>query len=63
MKKNIVVLILVLFGFYWLLDHASPLPLNHEMFGLYYHNIHRAFGIVLFVVAGLIWWKWHPKSK
>ncbi|MBP9719196.1 MAG: hypothetical protein KBD46_01910 [Candidatus Levybacteria bacterium] len=62
MKKRLAVIALVLLGFYWLLDHANPLPLNHELFGLYNHDIHRAIGIVCFVAAGIVAWKWHPKN-
>lgn len=61
--KKVVVLILVLLGIYWLVDHASPLPLNHEQFGLYNHMVHRLIGIVCFVAAGVVFWKWHPKKK
>ncbi len=35
--KTLVIVILVLFGLYWLFDHAAPMPLNHEQFGLYEH--------------------------
>jgi hypothetical protein len=63
LKKSFVIIVLILLAFYWLLDHASPYPLNHEMFGLYYHNVHRALGVFLFVLAGLAWWMWKPRNK
>jgi hypothetical protein len=33
--KNTTIIVLVLLGLYWLVDHYAPLPLNHELFGLY----------------------------
>jgi hypothetical protein len=56
--KALVVILLVIIGLYWLIDHAAPLPLNHESFGLYNHTIHRIIGVVFFVAAGIVWWKW-----
>lgn len=61
--KVVVVVLLVLFGLYWLFDHSYPLPFNHEQFGLYNHTVHRWIGVVLLVVAGVVWWKWHHKKK
>ncbi|HSX58051.1 MAG TPA: hypothetical protein VLE47_02140 [Candidatus Saccharimonadales bacterium] len=61
--KILAVTLLILFGLYWLFDHYAPLPLNHESFHLYQHNLHRILGIVLLVAAGLVAWKWNPKSK
>ncbi|MBI4080940.1 MAG: hypothetical protein HY430_04180 [Candidatus Levybacteria bacterium] len=61
MKKQIVVVLLVLVGLYWLIDHTAPLPFNHEQFGLYQHGIHRIIGVVFFAAAGLAWWKWKEK--
>ncbi len=58
MKKWLVVFVLLLLGIYWLFDHTAPMPLNHEQFGLYNHDIHRMIGIVFFLSAGLVWWKW-----
>jgi len=62
MKKMLTVIVLVLLGFYWLLDHAPPLPLNHEMFDLYNHDVHRAIGFVCFFAAALVAWKWKSKK-
>ncbi len=59
--KILVVVLLVLFGFYWLVDHTSPFPLNHESFGLYNHTIHRIIGIIFFIGAGFTWRKWKTK--
>lgn len=61
--KVVVVILLVLLGVYWLFDHTAPLPLNHEQFGLYNHSVHRIIGIVALVIAAVVAWKWHPKSK
>lgn len=63
MKKTIVV-ILVILGAYWLFDHHSPWPLNHDSLGLYAHNIHRIIGIVLIVIAAFVaaLWKRKPAS-
>lgn len=55
--KNLIVIILVILGFYWLFDHYSPLPLSHESFGLYAHNIHRIMGAIFLVAAGVVAWK------
>ena len=57
MRKVLIIALLVLLGFYWLLDHSAPLPLNHDSFGLYNHDIHRIIGVVLFVIAGVVAWK------
>ena len=46
MRKVLIIALLVLLGFYWLLDHSAPLPLNHDSFGLYNHDIHRIIGVV-----------------
>ena len=61
--KNIIVVLLVVIGFYWLFDHYAPLPLNHESFHLYNHSIHRVTGVILLVVAGILAWKLPPKKK
>ncbi len=61
MKKTIIVVLVVL-GLYWLVDHAAPLPLNHESFGLYEHNIHRIIGIVCLAAAALVAWYWKSKK-
>ncbi len=61
--KLLVITFLILLGIYWLVDHASPLPLNHEAFGLYNHTIHRIMGLVFFAIAAMVAWKWHPKKS
>ncbi len=54
--KQITVIILALAGLYFLLDHRSPLPLNHEAIGLGTNHIaHSVFGIILFIAAGYLW--------
>lgn len=58
--KMSVILLLVILGIYWLADHYAPLPFNHESLGLYQHDIHRGMGVVLLILAGLVWWKWNP---
>jgi hypothetical protein len=60
--KILVIILLLILGFYWLFGHRAPFPLNHEQFGLYQHNIHRVLGVVLLIVAGLVWWKWKAKE-
>lgn len=60
--KKVVLIVLVLLGIYWLVDHYAPLPLNHEMFGLYYHNVHRLLGVVFLIAAAVVYWKWQPKK-
>ncbi len=57
MKKPIAVIVLVIIGLYWLINHTAPLPFNHEQFGLYYHNIHRIIGIAFLIAAGFVWRK------
>ena len=61
--KNIVIIVLVLLGVYWLVDHYAPLPLNHESFGLYNHTIHRAIGIVCLGLAAFFVWRWKLKKQ
>lgn len=61
--KALAIVVLIILGIYWLVDHAAPLPLNHEDFGLYNHTIHRIMGIVFLALAGLVAWKWHPKKS
>ena len=59
-----IVVILIIAGLYFLLDHKYPLPFNHEEIGLgTNHIVHSIFGIVLFVVAGFVWWKGRSKRK
>lgn len=60
-KRIIIIIVLVIVGLYWLIDHTASLPLNHEQFGLYSHNIHRIIGVAFLVAAWLIWWKWKEK--
>ena len=62
-KSIIAVIVLVIIGLYWLIDHTAPLPFNHEQLGLYQHNIHQIIGIVFLIVAGFVWWKWKEKQK
>lgn len=62
--KQAFIVILVLVGLYLLLDHTDPLPLDHETIGLgANHMAHSLFGIVLFVVAGSVWWKGRKGRK
>ncbi len=56
--KILVVVLLVIFGLYWLIDHTAPLPFNHEQFGLFNHTIHRIVGVIFLIAAGLVVWKW-----
>ena len=56
--KNLPVIFLIILGIYWLIDHSAPLPLNHEQFGLFNHNIHRIMGALFLLSAGLVSWKW-----
>ncbi len=60
--KNTILVILYLLALYWLFDHYSPLPLNHESLGLYAHNIHRIIGGVFLVLAVFFTWKWKFKN-
>ncbi len=60
-KTIITVTVLVIIALYWLIDHTSPLPFNHEQFGLYYHNIHGIIGVVFLIAAGFVWWRWKEK--
>ncbi|OGD86564.1 hypothetical protein A2870_02095 [Candidatus Curtissbacteria bacterium RIFCSPHIGHO2_01_FULL_41_11] len=60
--KMLIIIILVILGLYWLIDHTAPLPLNHEQFGLYQHGVHRIVGVVFLVAAGLVWWMWKAKK-
>lgn len=60
--KNTILIVLILIGLYWLVDHAAPLPFNHESLGLYNHNIHRVIGLLFFAVAGFFAWKWKSNN-
>lgn len=56
--KQVILIVLILVGVYFLFDHTDPLPLNHEAIGLgANHMAHSLFGVVLFVAAGFVWWK------
>jgi hypothetical protein len=53
-----MIVVFVIAGLYLLLFHKDPFPLNHESIGLgNLHMVHDAIGIVLIVVAVLIWWR------
>ena len=60
--KTTLIILLIIVGLYWLVDHAAPMPLNHESFGLYEHTIHRVIGLVFLVAAGFFTWKWKFKK-
>lgn len=63
-SKQILVVILLILGLYFLVDHVAPLPLNHEAIGLgTNHMAHRIFGLVLLLAAGYIWWKGKKKKS
>jgi glucose uptake protein GlcU len=56
--KQLSIIVLILAGLYFLIDHKAPLPLNHEAIGLGINHIaHSAFGIILFIAAGYLWWR------
>jgi len=61
--KNTIIVILGLLGLYWLLDHHSPLPLNHDSLGLHEHGIHSIIGIIFLIIAAFFTWKWKSKSN
>lgn len=51
-----LIIVLVIVGLYFLIDHFPPLPFNHEDVGLgKLHVAHAAFGIVLIGGAFLLW--------
>jgi hypothetical protein len=53
-----LIVVFVIAGFYLLLFHRDPFPLNHELIGLgNLHMVHDTIGVVLFGLAGLIWWR------
>ena len=61
-SKLVLVAVLIVAGLYFVIDHTG-LPLNHEAVGLgTNHMVHTAFGFVLFVVAGFIWWRGKKKK-
>ena len=61
--KLILVAVLIVVGLYFVIDHTG-LPLNHEAVGLgTNHTMHTLFGVVLFVIAGAIWWQGKSKKK
>lgn len=50
--KQCIVIVLILAGFYFLIDHRAPMPLNHETIGLGTNHIaHSVFGIILLIAA------------
>lgn len=56
--KQLIIIVLILVGFYFLIDHRAPLPLNHEEIGFGTNHIaHSVFGIILFIAAGFLWWR------
>lgn len=61
--KTSVVILLILLGLYWLFDHYRPLPLNHESFGLYQHNLHRIAGVAFLIAAVAVGFFWKRKNK
>mgnify|MGYP001580912369 CR=1 FL=1 len=62
-SKLVLVAVLIVAGLYFVIDHTPPLPLNHEAVGLgTNHMMHNVFGVVLFVIAGLIWWRGKKKK-
>ena len=62
-KQSIKVVVLALFGFYMLLVHKAPLPLNHEAIGLgTNHLAHGIVGALLLVGVGFLWHK-NKKNK
>lgn len=61
--KLVLVAVLIVAGLYFVIDHTG-LPLNHEAVGLgTNHMMHTIVGVVLFVVAGAIWWQGKSKKK
>ena len=61
--KQLIIIVLILVGFYFLIDHRAPLPLNHEAIGLgTNHMAHSIFGILLFIAAGYLWFKGRSKK-
>ncbi len=57
-KKDMLVIILVFFGVYFVIFHTEPFPFNHEAIGLPpLHTVHTIFGVVLLAVAWYIWKK------
>jgi di/tricarboxylate transporter len=52
--KNLIIIVLVLLGIYWLFVHES--------FVLYKHSLHRIIGVVLLVLAAFFTWKWKFKK-
>ena len=51
-----IIVLLIIIGIYFLIDHMDPLPLNHEYIGLgKLHLAHAAFGVILIAGALYIW--------
>ena len=56
--KQLIIIVLILAGLYFLIDHKAPLPLNHEAIGFGINHIaHSAVSIILFIPAGYLWWR------
>lgn len=60
--KNIIIIVLILLGLYWLFAHAALFPFSHESFGLYEHTIHRIIGVVVLVIGVVLAWRWKVKG-
>ena len=54
-NKLALVVILVIAGLYFALDHTYS-PFNHEAIGIgTMHSVHTIFGIVLLAIAAAVW--------
>jgi membrane protein DedA with SNARE-associated domain len=52
-----LIIVLAIAGGYFLIFHRD-LPLNHEDVGLgTFHTLHDVIGVVLLVLAGVVWWR------
>ncbi len=55
-SKLALIIVLVIVGLYFLIDHMPPLPFNHQDVGLgKLHIAHAVFGIVLISAAFVLW--------
>ena len=64
MQKNLIVIVLVILGLYFLIAHVEPFPLNHEAIGLgTNHMVHRIFGVILLAGAVYVWKKNSNKAQ
>ena len=62
--RLILIVVLVIAGLYFAIDHAPPMPLNHEAVGLgANHIMHTAVGVALIAIAGGVWWTGKNKKK